>query len=336
MKRLFVWLNQIIKKHKEINRWKRIVTALAAMITFVTTYALILPAITVERNNTEEVGGMYLKQEEDRNELFEENALELNGVSIAADQENAVTYEYSDEDMTAVPTFGTDEEAMAAAAETDAEIPDYSDSQEKSAPADSAETDGEEAAPEVGTLKAAGSDYTVTLTYDTTSEIPDGASLTVYEIAQDSKEYKTYLEETKKAMGLTEEETLPRFDARIFDIKITTDRDTALEHPIVVESTIDQNGRRGYVFYNSTKEYCLIYGSVNNSNVFYLNTANPQNPVCCMELRNPSDTSNPGLISTADTKAEGIKINLFDYGTDVLDEESNAWTHRTSGLNQYD
>ena len=279
---------------------------------------------------------MYLKQEEDRNELFEENALEFTGVSIAADQENAVTYEYSDEDMTAVPTFGTDEEAMAAAAETDAEIPDYSDSQEKSAPADSAETDGEEAAPEVGTLKAAGSDYTVTLIYDTTSEIPDGASLTVSEIAQDSKEYKTYLEETKKAMGLTEEETLPRFAARFFDIKITTDRDTALEHPIVVESTIDQNGRRGYVFYNSTKEYCLIYGSVYNSYVFYLNTANPQNPVCCMELRNPSDTSNPGLISTADTKAEGIKINLFDYGTDVLDEESNAWTHRTSGLNQYD
>ena len=220
MKRLFVWLNQIIKKHKEIKRWKRIVTVLAAMITFVTTYALILPAITVERNSTEEVGGMYLKQEEDRNELLEENAPELNGVSIAADQENAVTYEYSDEDMTAVPTFGTDEEAMAAAAETDAEIPDYSDSQEKSAPADSAETDGEEAAPEVGTLKAVSSDYTVTLTYDTTSEIPDGASLTVSEIAQDTKEYKTYLEETKRAMGLTEEETLPRFAARFFDIKI--------------------------------------------------------------------------------------------------------------------
>ena len=110
MKRLFVWLNQIIKKHKEIKRWKRIVTVLAAMITFVTTYALILPAITVERNNTEEVGGMYLKQEEDRNELLEENALEFTGVSIAADQENAVTYEYADEDMTAVATFSTDEE----------------------------------------------------------------------------------------------------------------------------------------------------------------------------------------------------------------------------------
>jgi len=62
----------------------------------------------------------------------------------------------------------------AAAAETDAEIPDYNDYQEKSAPADSAETDGEEAVPGVGTLKAAGSDYTVILTYDATSEIPDG------------------------------------------------------------------------------------------------------------------------------------------------------------------
>lgn len=74
--------------------------------------------------------------------------------------------------------------------------------------------------PGVGTLKAAGSDYTVILTYDATSEIPDGASLTVSEIAQNSKEYKTYLEETKKAMGLTEEETLPYVAARFFDIKI--------------------------------------------------------------------------------------------------------------------
>ena len=49
MKRLIDWFNIIIKKHKELKRWQRIVTVLAAVITFVTTYALILPAITVEK-----------------------------------------------------------------------------------------------------------------------------------------------------------------------------------------------------------------------------------------------------------------------------------------------
>ena len=400
MKRLFNLLNMIIKKRKELKRWQRIVMTLAAMITFVTTYALILPAITVERDNTEEVGGMYLEQEETQDDLLLENALEFTGFNIAADQENAVTFTYADESMTATAIFSTDEEipegarlvvspvdteseeyadlsgravvlldrefvydvttcsfynyalicdgvdvtpqtglvdvqinfmnntvehvndvvyagrfgraadategfaamsasagytaetadahvdtavaadndltdsvdisdvddelvysnpdessaiefndsiitvlslkgndlaltdsvvgilagnvdeeAKAAAAETDAEIPDYDNSREGDVPADSADVDGD-AAPEVKTLKATGDDYTVVLTYDESSKIPEEAYLTASEISQDSKEYKTYLKETKKAMGLTEEETLPRFAARFFDIKI--------------------------------------------------------------------------------------------------------------------
>ena len=400
MKSLIVWLNRIINKHKALKRWKRVVTVLAAIITFATTYALILPAITVERNKVEDVGGMYLEKEADTNDMFEENALEPEGVSIAADHENAVTFAYADDSMTATAIFSTDEvipaeselvvnlvdpeseeyadlssrsaklldkefiydtttcafydfalicnnvdvtpktglvdiqiifhnntvehlddtlfagrferlsddadgfvkvaadnspevsddlsdvkdelvsvnsdessvveltdgiitvlslkgsdlaesdslvgilagnvdEVLkAAAAETDAEIPDYSDSREENAQTDSAETNGEEAALEVRTLKATGSDYTVILTYDATSEIPEGAGLTVSEIAQDSKEYKKYLEKTKKAMGLTEEETLPRVAARFFDIKIMVDgKEFTPENGVSVEIT---------------------------------------------------------------------------------------------------
>ncbi len=110
MNRLLSWFNIIVKKHRKLKRWQRIVTVLAAMITFVTTYALILPAITVEKENTDEVAGMYLEQEEAQEDLFEDNALEFTGFSIAADQENAVSYEYTDDDMTAIATFSTDEE----------------------------------------------------------------------------------------------------------------------------------------------------------------------------------------------------------------------------------
>ena len=84
MKNLIVWLNSIINKHKALKRWRRVVTVLAAIMTFVTTYALILPAITVEKNKVEDVGGMYLEQEADTNDMLEENALEPIGVSIAA------------------------------------------------------------------------------------------------------------------------------------------------------------------------------------------------------------------------------------------------------------
>ena len=141
-------------------------TVLAALMTFVTTYALILPAITVERNKTEEVGGMYLEQENGRDDMWEENALEPTGAEILADSAD------------------------------------------------------DENAPTVKVLRAVGDDYTVTLTYDATSGIPEEAVLSASEIAEDSDEYQIYLDETKKALELKEEEALPRFATRFFDIKI--------------------------------------------------------------------------------------------------------------------
>ena len=105
MGRLLSWFNMIIKKRRELKRWQRVVTVLAAMITFATTYALILPAITVEKDTAAHVGGMYLEHEDDQEELLEENALEFTGVSIAADQNNAVTYEqlHARRDLYALP-----------------------------------------------------------------------------------------------------------------------------------------------------------------------------------------------------------------------------------------
>lgn len=60
MNRLIVCLREIIQNHRYMMRWKRIATALAAVCVFVTTYALILPAITIEKDNTDEVSGLYL------------------------------------------------------------------------------------------------------------------------------------------------------------------------------------------------------------------------------------------------------------------------------------
>lgn len=109
MGRLIKWFNMIIKKQKGVKRWQKVVTVMAAMITFATTYALILPAITVEKNSTEEVGGMYLEQTAEQDELLEENALEPTGVSIAADMDNAVTFACANDDLTATAVFSTDE-----------------------------------------------------------------------------------------------------------------------------------------------------------------------------------------------------------------------------------
>ena len=115
MKRLVDLFNKVIKKHKKLKKWQRIVTILAAMITFVTTYALILPAITVEKDETDRVSGMYLEEaaelvEEVEDEAPLENALVPLSFVIAADQENAVTYSYEDDNIFAELVISTDEE----------------------------------------------------------------------------------------------------------------------------------------------------------------------------------------------------------------------------------
>ena len=75
------------------------------MITFATTYAVILPAITVERDNTANVGGMYLEQGVDQDAMLEENALEPTDVSLDADLEDDAAYpDAAGDETTAAPT----------------------------------------------------------------------------------------------------------------------------------------------------------------------------------------------------------------------------------------
>ena len=187
MKHIIIWLDRIVHKHKALKRWKHVVTVMAALITFATTYALILPAITVEKNSAGDVGGMYLERE-GPGDMLVENAL----------------------------------------APSEEEILEGSTGEEESAAA-------------VDALKYLGSDYTVTLFYDAISGIPEGADLNVTEIPQTSDDYQTYLEETKKAMGLKEEDILPRFAARFFDIKIMVGgKEFKPESGVSVEITYDE------------------------------------------------------------------------------------------------
>ena len=66
-------------------------------------------------------------------------------------------------------------------------------------------------------------------------------------------------------------------------LTFTTNKDYALAHPIVVKETIASNGKRGYVFMDSSAEHCLRYGS----GAFYMidGSVDLKDPNCCMELR---------------------------------------------------
>ncbi|MBR2257107.1 MAG: Cna B-type domain-containing protein [Blautia sp.] len=67
-----------------------------------------------------------------------------------------------------------------------------------------------------------GPDYKVHLTYLASAGLPDGAKLEAEEIDHDSKEYAQYLSQAKDALGIGEDQELPKEFARFFDIKILT------------------------------------------------------------------------------------------------------------------
>ena len=55
-------LEKLIKDSKQSREWRSFVFCLAAIVVFTTTYALILPAITVEKSTTDSVGGLVVEE----------------------------------------------------------------------------------------------------------------------------------------------------------------------------------------------------------------------------------------------------------------------------------
>ena len=64
MNRVLASINKILKDRRFLRRWRYFVTFLASVCVFITTYNLILPAISVEKDNAENVSGLYLEDAE--------------------------------------------------------------------------------------------------------------------------------------------------------------------------------------------------------------------------------------------------------------------------------
>ncbi len=56
MEWLFKKAEEFLKRHKFINRWKKVLAVMMSMVVFLTTYAMILPAITLETDMAEPIG----------------------------------------------------------------------------------------------------------------------------------------------------------------------------------------------------------------------------------------------------------------------------------------
>ena len=112
-------------------------------------------------------------------------------------------------------------------------------------PADGEPAEGEPEEAEAptftdGTLLAESADYNISLSFSADAMIPDGATLSVFEIDPNSEAYRSYMETTASKIFEnkdTEADTLPY--ARFFDITILNADGEAVEPAVPVQVVID-------------------------------------------------------------------------------------------------
>ena len=175
---------EFLYNRRKDKRWRKIVTCLAAVVVFVTTYALILPAITMDDETAEQEPGVVLVQDEAATE-----AATVDAESAEADVS---------EEAIAIESEGSDEEEAIVI-----------DSDNGADDADVADPDAEEAGVQLIDVTADDStepitktyqddEIEITATYGTEANIPEDAEFRVTKLA---------VEETDEADEAVSEES---------------------------------------------------------------------------------------------------------------------------------
>ena len=166
---------EFLNNRRKDKRWRKIVTSLAAVVVFVTTYALILPAITMDDETAEQEPGIVLVQDEAaaESEVVEES--DDPGEFENEDEEDAIVIDAGDGDH---------------AAETDAEESEEADLQL----IDISEDESTEPMSKI----YQDDEIEITATYGAEAKIPEDAEFRVTKLA---------VEETDKADEAVSEES---------------------------------------------------------------------------------------------------------------------------------
>ena len=173
-------------------KYKKLVNIIAVLVVFATTYALILPAITLDQEKAEQTAGIETQETPaitETSQLPETTVLAPQAPSVDSSAEEVQTQ--VNPATEAVPV-------------TEVQVT----TEEASEP----ETDQDKIV-EPTTMVHKTNDYELTATFDASAQLPKGVELVVRELNSQSQEYKTHYEKTKEKLGVKN-----LVYARFFDI----------------------------------------------------------------------------------------------------------------------
>ena len=206
-------------------KWKGFVTVMAMVVVFVTTYALILPAITLEKDEGKPEQGVYLENVERGSTASLNNESTADPSETSSEEDPALPEDGSDEAV--APLTEGDDEA-AADEKTDADNQSVDNQSVDNQPVDNQKITYAE-----GVYSAKGDGYTVFLDLKEEMKLPDDIRVTVEDITEDQtkpavyRAYTTAVARAAKREGRGEVSSVRIFKVALFsgDKEIRTKED---------------------------------------------------------------------------------------------------------------
>ncbi|CYV37599.1 ribonucleases G and E [Streptococcus suis] len=186
------WLN-LEKIQGWRRKYKKLVNIIAFLVVFTTTYALILPAITLDQEKAEQTAGIEVQETPVTTEISK-----LTEPMVTTQQ---------------TPIVGSSADEVQSPA-TEA-VPDPAE-QVSTESASKPQTD-QERITEPTTMVHKTNDYEVTATFDASAQFPKDVEFNVRELDSQSEEYRTHYEKTKEKLGVKK-----LVYARFFDIHFSS------------------------------------------------------------------------------------------------------------------
>lgn len=233
---------RFLKQNKR-KRWHKFVGALACVVVFCTSYALILPAITMEKTT-------YCGQEEHIHVESCYASSDSNTLICGLEEHTHVSECYSDEEGD-VSGISAEESGEAFAKETiEGTTEKLAEESTEKLTEESVEESTGELPQDIQTLEMeagdvddlllsyTGDDYSIKVSYTDEAGIPKNAALRVRELAQDSDEFRTELDNANTVLQEKSSQYVRK--ARFFDIKILDENGNEIqpESPVNVEITL--------------------------------------------------------------------------------------------------
>lgn len=295
--------DMFIKANRRLKRWQRVVSALSAIVVFITTYSLVLPAITLDKDTASTQSGMEIaasdqesgsdgtvyesEPEEEPVEASAEDSQEESAADDSGSQEAEVSEEQSSDEK--AEDYGQDtssnEEESAAETGKTVELPAADGTSESAKTVEEVQLITEKTQLSYQYIdESFGKDpeddvddgYTVYAEFGADAKLPVGVELKVKEITKESNPelYEAYYEKALSGLQDKYDEKTALSFARFYDIKFvyngeevepSGDVKVRIEYKKAVEIEKETNVDAVHFDKNNDEEPEVIESEVNKS-----------------------------------------------------------------------